>query len=219
VNGRESFGFLPFRDVHDLGPCQINIYLYPADGHVSAVRVTLPVVDSGAGIVRVVLTHPVKPGELKVAPGLIEVESGRGSSSNLFSVGAVATLRWEPIRSICQLDSPAPILLEGKSLFDDDLNPVDLFTNELQAWMSIMRARAKGNQAAYNKLLVRIPPYTLYAYGLLLAAKRLSLTPIDERNERYWRATNQLNGALKAARQHATFPNPMPNLELLLTVD
>jgi hypothetical protein len=219
VNSRDSFGFLPFRDVHDLGPCQLDIFLYPADGQVSPVRVTLPVVDSGAGIVKVMLTHPVKPGELRVAPGLIEVVSGRGSGSNLFSVGAAATLRWEPTRSICHLDSPAPILLAGKSLFDDDLNPVELFTSELQAWMSILRARARGNQAAFNKLLARIPPSTLYAQGLLLAVKRLSLTPIDERNERYWRAHNQLNGALKAARQHAAFPDPMPNLELLLTVD
>jgi hypothetical protein len=207
-------------DPHDLGPQQVDIHLFPPIEHSAAhsLRATLPVA-SPEGLTRLPLSHPVTLAQpLKVAAGAIEVETLQQSSICLLSLGAVAAFAIEPEMSTCRLQSSAPLIVMGKSFFDNDLNPVDLFTSEFEAWLSIMRARARGDTATFYQLLSRIPPFTLYAQGLLLAARRIGEVPVDERHERYWRSYNVIQSALTAARKRPNWPNPLPNLEALLSV-
>jgi hypothetical protein len=207
-------------DPHDLGPQQIDIHLFPPVEHSVAhsVRATLPVLSTD-GPTRLILTHPIHVLQpLALAAGNVEVETLQQSSICLLCLGGQVSFDVQPEASTCRLQSSAPMILMGKSFFDNDLNPIDLFTSEFEAWLSIMRARARGDTAAFYRLLTRIPPFTLYAQGLVLAARRLAEVPVEERHERYWRSYNVLHGALAAARKRPNWPNPLPNLEALLAV-
>jgi hypothetical protein len=86
------------------------------------------------------------------------------------------------------------------------------------AWLSLLRARARGDVRGFERLLTRVPPFALYLQGLILAARRLGEAPVEERSERYWRSLQTINSALKAARQRPEAPNPLPNIEALLTL-
>lgn len=223
---QETVVLYPSIDSHDLGPQQVDIHLFAAHaangnhghgGH--GFKAIVPMVNGDGALSQIHLSHPAHvDGAARVGPGMIEVESIQRSSLHLYCIGGTLACTCDGEASNCRLVSPAPIVLIGKSLFDDDLDPVDLFVNELQAWISIQRAQARGHTVEFERLLLRIPPFTLYAHGLLLAAHTLDSVPVDERSERFWRASHTIHNALKAARARPTFPAPLPNLEPLLRV-
>ncbi len=218
---QETIVLYPAADSHDLGPQHVDIHLFPEDvkGAAHALRASLPV-SGPSGIGHSIFRHPIHTSAtFGLAPGMIEIESMQHSALNLYCLGGNACVLNSPSVSTIEVESTAPILLVGKSLYDDDLDPIDLFVNELGAWLSLIRARARGKNEAFDKLLLRVPPFTLYAHGLLLAAKRQSFVPVDERSERYWRSYQVIHGALTAAMKCPGFPKPMPNFEQILSVN
>jgi hypothetical protein len=217
---QETIVLYPAANPHDLGPRQVDIHLFPATvkGTAHALNASLPVPGSN-GIGRMQYRFPINGAPLvSVAPGMSCVESIQHSSLNLYCLGGFAHMLNDSVRSTIELESTAPIVLVGKSIYDDDMDPVDLFVNELGAWLSILRARARGRLDLFDKLLLKVPPFSLYAQGLLLAARHQGTVPVDERNERYWRSYHVIHSALKAAKENPAFPQPMPNFEQILSV-
>ncbi len=217
---QETIVLYPATDPQDLGPKRVGIHLFPvASNGIAHARRALVPVPGGNGIADVAFTFPVRDVSLiAVAPGMIQVESSQQSKLTLFCLGGYAHLLNEPGRSTIDVESPAPIVLVNKSIYDDDMDPIDLFVDEVGAWLSILRARARGKRELFDKLLLKVPPYTLYVQGLILAAKHQGSVPVDERNERYWRSYHVIHNALDAAKQHPGYPKPMPNFEQILSV-
>jgi hypothetical protein len=209
-------------DPRDLGPGHIDIHLFPAGASAGspahALTAALPI-RSNEGIARAHLTYPVHGApQLQVAPGMITVGSVQRSTLNLFCMGGQATLQNDASLSTVSIVSEAPILIFSKSMYDDDMEPVDLLVDELEAWLSILRARARGRVSAFERALLRIPPFQLYVQGLVLAARRLGEIAVDERSDFYWRSSAALHAALTAAKRRPNFPDPMPDFEALLNV-
>lgn len=216
---QETIVLYPAADPHDLGPRHVDIHLFPpaVKGTAHALRASLPIPGAN-GIAQTSFTFPIRNSSLvAVAPGMIEIESIQHSTLSLYCLGGYAHIRNEPALSVIELESTAPIVLVGKAMYDD-LDPIDLFVDELGAWLSIMRARARGNVVRFDKLLLKVPPFTLYVQGLILAARRLGFVQVDERSERYWRSYHVIHNALTAARQHPGYPITMPNFEQVLSV-
>lgn len=208
------------QDVHDLGPQRFDIHLFTEveDDESHSIRATLPVL-SDFGLTHQIITHPLHdldPEQL--LPGMIEVETVERSRISVLCLGGKATFETQPDNSTCKVQSGAPFVVMDKSIFDSDLGPTDLFTSELQAWLSIQRARAHGDMVTFYQLLTKVPPLTLYAKGLHLVVQRLEAIPADERNERYWRASHVINDAISVASKRSNWPDPLPNLERLLTL-
>lgn len=217
---QETIVLYPAEDPHDLGPKHVDIHLFPSTvkGTAHALRASLPVPGAN-GIGQATFTFPIRSGSMvAVAPGMIEVESIQHSTLSLYCLGGYAHIQNEQALSIIELESAAPIVLVGKSMYDNDLDPVDLFVNELGAWLSILRARARGKISVFDKLLLKVPPFTLYAQGLILAARHQGFVLVDERSERYWRSYHVIHNALAAAKQNPAYPQPMPNFEQVLSV-
>ena len=218
---QETIVLYPAADSRDLGPQHVDIHLFPADvkGSAHALRASLPTPGPG-GIGHSVFRHPIRTGlPITIAPGMIEIESTQHSILSLYCLGGSAGILSEVAVSTIEVASAAPILLVGKSLYDNDLDPIDLFVNGLGAWLSLLRARARGKNEAFDKLLLKVPPFTLYAQGLLLAAKHQGFVPVDERSERYWRSYQVIHGALTAAMLNPDYPKQMPNFERMLSVN
>ncbi len=223
---RKTILLHPVIDARDLGPQHIDILLPSSIEHAPgnglapsySAHALVPLATSD-GIVVSRYTHPVYArAPASVAPGVVEVDSTWRSPICLFCLGGMLSTACENGHSICSLESPAPILLIGKSLYDNDLDPIDVFVSELGSWLSLMRARARGDVRSFERLLLRVPAFTLYMQGLILAARRLGEVSVDERNERYWCSLQTINGALKAARERPHVHSELPNLEMLLDV-
>lgn len=206
-------------DMNDLGPQRMDIHLFSTTidhgGH--SVRATLPVLQSD-GLVRQPFTHPVHfLTPVTLLPGVIEVETVQKSHVNVMCLGGTGTFEEDTDVSTCKLVSTAPFIVMSKSLIDADMDPVSLFNTELEAWLSVLRVRARQGTDQFYARLARIPPLTLYAQGLLLAARQLGSVPVDERSDRFWRSYNVIQNALAAAKHRPDWPNPMPSLESELT--
>lgn len=165
---------------------------------------------------RLTVDHPWTEGPLRLAPGLVQVQSVRGSHLSLYTFGASLVGAAESDLSTGRLESDAPILWVNKSLYDNDLNPIDLVADEFQAWLSVLRARAEPDLVGFHRRLQRVSPFLLYLQALILAERILGSAPVDERSERYWRSHQVLLGALHAAQARPHAPNPLPDLELML---
>ncbi len=217
---QETIVLYPAADPHDLGPKHVGIHLFPptVKGTAHALHATVPVPGAN-GIGYKTLSYPIHDGSLMaVAPGMIQVESIQHSVLSLYCLGGYAHIDNEVARSTIDLESTAPIIIVNKSIYDDDMDPIDLFVDELGAWLSVLRARARGRVDLFDKLLLKVPPYTLYVQGLILAARRLGFVYVDERNLRYWRSYHAIHKALDAAKEHPGYPKPMPNFEQILSV-
>ena len=217
---QETIVLYPAADPHDLGPKHVDIHRFPATVKATAhaLQATLPV-PGASGIGHTLFSYPIRNMSLvAVAPGMIHIESIQHSSLNLYCLGGYAHVQNDELCSTIELESTAPIVLVGKAIYDNDVDPIDLFVDELGAWLSILRARARGKVERFDKLLLKVPPITLYVQGLILAARRQGYVPVDERNERYWRSYHVIHNALNAAKQHPGYPQAMPNFEQILSV-
>jgi len=213
----ESIVLYPQVDSHDLGPQHIDLNLYPGgDGtRLRSTRAHLSIATPD-GPLALTLIHPVQPGTMRMAPGIVQVESSQGSSLTLYTFGGTLTSNPDQSQSVGHMESEAPILLIGKSLFDNDLNPIDLVLDEFQAWLSILRARSIAHLPAFYRQLLSVSPFTLYVQALILAERTLGAIPIDDRSERYWRSHRTIHGALESARKRPGAPVALPNLEQVL---
>lgn len=210
----------PSVDSHDLGPQHIDLHLFARheDDRAHAVAAHL-FLASPDGPQHATLQHPTNEGPMQLAPGLLQVQSNRGSTLSLYTFGATLTSVAEADLSTAHIESAAPVLWVGKSFFDNDLNPVDMVVDEFQAWLSILRARSNANLPAFYRNLQGVSPFVLYLQALLLAARDLGMVPVDERNDRYWRSHRAIHGALEAAQARPHSPQVLPNLEQILLPD
>lgn len=215
----ESIVLFPQVDSRDLGPQRVDLYLRPWGEGITArstrVHLSIATPDGPIGLTQ---THPTQPGVVRMAPGMVQLESSQRSSLNLYTFGGTLTNSPEQTLSIGHMESEAPILLVGKSLFDNDLNPIDLVVNGFQAWLSILRARSAAHMPAFYRQLLSVSPFTLYMQALILAERTLGAVLVDDRGERYWRSHRTIHGALESARKRHGPPLALPNLEQMLLV-
>ncbi len=213
----ETVVLYPSVDSHDLGPQHIDLHLFAGNqgdtAHAVAAHLFLATPD---GPLHTTLQHPANEGPLRLAPGLVQVQSNRGSTLSLYTFGAALTSVADAELSTARIESPAPVLWVGKSFFDNDMNPVDLVVDEFQAWLSVLRARSSAHLPAFYRNLQAVSPFVLYLQALILAARDLGEVPVDERSERYWRSHRTIHSALAAAQARPHAPQPLPNLEQLL---
>jgi hypothetical protein len=214
----ETFLLYPQEDARDLGPLQLDLHLFAnrLNSPAHAVRANMQVVNDGALLSRS-LMHPAHAGAFRLAPSLIQVESCQRSMLTLYTFGADAECDSDCMLSNIHLHSAAPLILIGKSLFDNDLNPVDLVVNGFQAWLSILRARSARDLSAFYRQLQLVSPFSLYLQALMLAAHTLDSVPVDDRSERFYRSRRVIQAALAAAQKRPGADHALPTLEAILS--
>lgn len=208
-----GYTFHAFPSGSSLGYAQLDVFLVPpgVDDGFAPAQLALSVWEkNGAGgpSKLVITVHWAGPEQIRVAPGIVSIQSHGGGGQAAYCFGGLLHCRRSGNRLECQLASSAPILNIGEEGMDWSENVVLRVVDSIESEIAAARARHNGEaEPAFEDRLARTDPRLLYAVGLTLAQESFARLPDLLRSEHYWDEHNILTRALHEAQEADWWPS------------